>query len=213
MVWQRFDWRRASAALLVVLLHVAFIGIFLRTTWHREVAPSPRELVLRILPLPPPKPAQHAPPIPLIRPDVTVPRETTSPTVTAPPAAALPGLNQSLFGCAPGNLDKLAPEERANCLSHQSRRNVEEPSVLNLPSRAHDEPHWQRALARKQNPTLLPCANPGGLPLTLGSVVCAANGAFNGFGDLDEQPGYGEAPSVAVHVPNNGDPPEEPAHH
>ncbi len=210
MIWQRFDWHRASAAFFVVLLHIAFIAIFLRTTWRHEPLAAPRELVLRILP-PPPKAVEHATPVPMIRPDITIPRTIPSPIVTAPPAATLRGLNQSLFGCAPGNLDKLSPEDRANCLS--AKPNVEEPNVLNLPSRAHDAPRWERALARKQNPTLLPCANSAGLPLTLGTVFCTANGVINGFGDLDAQPGYADAPPVAAHVPNNGDPPEEPPHH
>jgi hypothetical protein len=217
MSWTEFDLRRAGAAFVVLLLHVSIVLIL----WHLTVqsgtlVSAPRELVFRLWRLPPPapaKPALPAPPVPVI-----VPLPRTVAPITPPPTSAngsnVNGLHQWLFNCAPDNLDRLTPEQRSQCaLRALSPNSDDSSSVLNLPSRAHDAPHWQRALARKQAPPLLPCASPAGLALTPLTVICAANGVLNGFGDLDEQPGYGDSPGVAAHVPNNGDPANDPLHH
>ncbi len=217
MTWTMIDLRRTGAALLVVFLHVLVILFVWHLTQHfgTELR-SPRELVLRLWRLPPPAPAKPALPAPPIRVIVPLPRAAIP--ITPPPAHAksgnIEGLHQWLFDCSPETIDMLTPEQRTQCASRRFGPNPDDAnSVLNLPSRARDARHWQRALARKQNPALLPCANAAGLPLTPQAVICAANGIFGGFGDLDEQPGYGDAPSIMAHVPNNGDPPGEVAHH
>jgi hypothetical protein len=210
------DLRRTGAAFAVVLLHVSIVLILWHLTLQSgSLVRTPRELVFRLWRLPPPAPAKPALPAPPVR--VIVPTQRTAAPITPPPTSAkgntVEGLHKWLFDCAPENLDKLTSEQRSQCaLRALSPNSDDSSSVLNLPSHAHDAPHWQRALARKQAPPLLPCASPMGLALTPTTLICAANGIFNGFGDLDEQPGYDDAP-VAAHVPNNGDPPDYPTHH
>jgi hypothetical protein len=53
---------------------------------------------------------------------------------------------------------------------------------------------------------LLPCASANGIGISPATLACLANGAVNGFGNLDEQPGYGDADQEEHHIPNNGDP-------
>ena len=71
-------------------------------------------------------------------------------------------------------------------------------------NRSADAAHWERGRARKNNPLLLPCMNPQAAGISLGTLLCLGEGAVEGF-DLDNQPGYGDTPTV-THVPNNGDP-------
>ena len=213
-----FDWtvdmRRTGAALAVIALHVLILALFLRGTFYAaRIAAPAREITVRLLPLPPPKLPEKVRPAPPIRVIVPLPHAQAPIATPQAPGGSIEGLHQYLFGCAPEDLDKLTPEQRAQCpMTFNPGANAPD-NVLNLPSRAHDAPHWQRALARKQNPLLLPCANAAGLPLTPQAVLCVVNGAINGFGDLDEAPGYGDPPPVQVRVPNNGDPWPEPPHH
>lgn len=213
MVGQEVDLRRTGAAIGVIALHAAILILFLRATFHMaSFVPNVHETIVRLLPLPLPKSPEQVHPVPRIPVINSLPR-TAAPLAPPPIKGSAEGLHQDLFNCAPENLDKLTPDERAQCTAALAPHGNEGGNVLNLPSRAHDAPHWQRALARKQNPLLLPCANRAGLPLTLETVTCVANGALKGFGDLDEAPGYGDAPTLGARVPNNGDPPGEPAHH
>lgn len=206
------DIRRLSSALLVVFIHVVIIAVLLHAVTRRGERITPaREIVLRFLRPPPPaivKPVAPPPPIRSI-----VPLAPSPHAITPPPAAnpgSLQGLHMLLFNCAPENLGNLSPEERQQCeMASIPPAPAQTDIPRNLPSRAKDAPQWERALARKNNPTLLPCMP----PLSLAAVLCMGNGLANGFGKLDNQPHYGDAPGVAARVPNNGDPSDLPLHH
>lgn len=213
MVAQAVDMRRTGAAICVVALHAVILMLFLRSTFQStRVAEPVRELTLRLWHTEPTKP-QETPRSATRVPNTISPPRAIAPVGPSPvPGASLNGLHQSLFGCAPENLGKLSPEARARCaVTTLENPDANAPAnVLNLPSRAHDPARWQRALARKQNPLLLPCANFAMLPL---APFCLLKGAMDGFGDPDEAPGYGDAPGAAPQVPNGGDPPYLPARH
>jgi len=202
------DPRRLGGAAFVLLLHALLIAGLLRATLVKETILSPSREVLLQFPQPAsaPKtvPEKSPPPVRLL-----VPKAPSTTAITAPPAtngADLQGLHQSLFDCAPENFVNLTQEQQAQCNSAAIGPvpNTAE-SPRNLPSRAHDAPHWERALARKKNPVLLPCANPLGLALTPLLLACLGKGVVQGF-DLDAQPGYGDAPPQDARVPNNGEP-------
>ena len=129
---------------------------------------------------------------------------------TAPPApnntGSLKGLYFYLYECTPENFANLTEAEKARCAQASlSPVPNDTRSLLNQPSRAKDAPHWERALARKNAPPLLPCMSPGGFS-PLGTALCLGKAAVKGgFGDLDDASGYGDAPSV-VREPSTGVP-------
>ncbi len=207
MRMETIDLRRPGAALFVILLHVLVIALVVRAS----IRPAQEQVAAKeiMLQLAQPARLQHplpAPTLRLVAPTATAPQ----PVVTPPPAALSPslqGLHQFLFNCAPENLGMLTQEQRAHCAMQASAPNADETnSVRNLPSHAHDPARWQRALARKQNPVLLPCMSSAGIGVSPLTLACIGKGAIEGFGDLDRTSGYGDPPPVAVHVPNNGDP-------
>jgi len=220
MTLEKIDLRRVGSALLVVLLHALVLLVLLRTGIHLTEKPEPvREIVVRFVPSSAPataKPETEAPPIRLISPPEEV---SPAPGEEAPPATnetgSLRGLYFYLYECTPENFANLTEDEKARCSSASlSPLPDETNSLRNQPSRAKDAPHWQRALARKNAPPLLPCASTQAVVIGIGTIFCLGKAAITGgFGDLDEAPGYGDAPPVEIHVPNNGDPQIEPAHH
>jgi hypothetical protein len=121
------------------------------------------------------------------------------------------GLNQSLFGCEPDRIALLPPEDRAKCpsVAAASRdRDKDGVDYHDHTDRSKDRVHWARGRDRKNLPLLLPCASPNAIGVSIGTLLCLAKGATEGF-DPDNQPGYMDKP-VIVHVPNNGDPIEGP---
>ncbi|HKD22841.1 MAG TPA: hypothetical protein VKB71_12575 [Rhizomicrobium sp.] len=220
MTLETIDLRRVGSALLVVLLHGLVLLVLLRTGIHIAEKPAPtREIVVRFIPSQAPaaaRPETQAPSIRLISPPEEI---SPTPGEEAPPATnetgSLRGLYFYLYECTPENFANLTDAEKARCASASlSPLPDETNSLLNQPSRAKNAPHWQRALARKKAPPLLPCMRAAGFPVTPDVLYCLGKGAITGsFGDLDDAPGYGDAPPVEIHVPNNGDPQLEPAHH
>ena len=208
MTLETIDVRRVGSALLVVLLHGLIIVALLRAGFHQiEKAAPAREVVLRFappsVPAVPEKP-ETLPPVPLIAPPPMVSPGQGAAPIT-PPATnntgSLHGLYLYLYECTPENFANLTEAEKAKC-AQASLTPVpnDTRSLMNLPSRAKDAPRWERALARKKNPALLPCMSPGGLNL-IGTAFCLGKSAAKGsFGDLDEAPGYGD-PDPAVHGP------------
>lgn len=213
MTLETIDLRRAGIALFVIVLHALFIVVLLRETLHKSEAPATaREVVLQFIrPAPPPvaaKPEISPSTIPLIIP--------LSPPVTSAPGASNPapptnsrashGLYFFLYECTPENFANLTEAERARCAAASLTPNPDETKgLLNLPSRSHDAPAWNRALARKQNPALLPCMNAGGFN-PLATATCLGKAAAKGgFGNFDEAPGYGDPPSP-VREPSTGVP-------
>lgn len=204
------DPRRVGSALLVVLLHGLVILALLRIAIHRpEQAPAARELILHFVPpAAAPKAKPETPPpqtFRLIVPEVPVspaPGESTAPPPAANNPGSLRGLYFYLYECTPENFANLTETEKARCAQASlSPVPNDTRKVLNQPSRAKDAPRWERALARKKNPALLPCMSPGGINL-IGTAYCLGKSAVKGgVGDLDEAPGYGDAPSVVRDPP------------
>jgi hypothetical protein len=128
------------------------------------------------------------------------PGETITP-LAPNSTGSLKGMYFYLYECTPENFANLTETEKARCAQASlSPVPNDTRSLLNQPSRAKDALRWQRALARKKNPTLLPCMSAGGFN-PLGTALCLGKAAAKGsFGDLDEQPGYGD-PDSAVHAP------------
>jgi hypothetical protein len=212
MTVETIDLRRVGTALFVIVFHALLILILLRETLHRsEKPPAAREIVLQLTPPPPPAAAAPevapttipflAPLFPAIpQPDASAPASPTN-------GASLHGLYFFLYECTPENFANLTEAERARCAAASLSPNPDETNgLLNLPSRSHDAPAWDRALARKKSPSLLPCMSPQGFS-PLGTAMCLGKAAAEGgFGDLDDAPGYGDTPSV-VREPSTGVPP------
>src|SRR5271156_4918743 len=208
MTLDTIDLRRVASALLVVLFHGLVFLALLRAVIQPAENPSPaREVVLRFIqPSAPPAPKPEAsPPVPLIEPPtpvMPVPNETpASPPPATNSTGSLHPLYLYLYECTPENFVHLTEAEKAKCAQASLSPVPDDTrSLRNQPSRAKDAPHWERALARKKNPTLLPCMSSGGFS-PLGTAFCLGKAAAKGsFGDLDEQPGYGD-PDAAVHGP------------
>ena len=212
MTVETIDLRRVGTALLVVVFHALLILILLRETLHQsEEPPVTREVVLRLVRPPPPaaaRPEILPPTLPSLEPLFPVaPVPGTNNPASPTNGASLHGLYFFLYECTPENFANLTEEERARCASASLSPNPDETNTLrNLPSRSHDAAAWNRALVRKNNPPLLPCMSPQGFN-PLGTAMCLGKAAAKGgFGNLDEAPGYGDAPSV-VRDPSTGVPP------
>lgn len=209
MTWETIDLRRAGSALLVVLLHVLIVLALLRNVMQSQEKPAPaREVVLRFLQpsaRPTAKPEAPPPAVPLIGPPTVVPPVPGTAPAT-PPATnetgSLKDLYLYLYECTPENFANLTEAEKTKCArASLSPVPNDTRALMNLPSRAKDAPHWERALARKKNPALLPCMSPGGINL-VGTALCLGKSAIKGgVGDLDEAPGYGDAPTVVRDPP------------
>jgi len=212
MTVETIDLRRVGTALCVVVLHALLILILLRETLHQsEKPPVTREVVLRFM-RPPPRAAARPEILPPTLPSLaplfpTAPAQGTGNPASPTNGASLHGLYFFLYECTPENFAKLTEEERARCASASLSPNPDETNTLrNLPSRSHDAPAWNRALVRKNNPSLLPCMSPQGFN-PLGTAMCLGKAATKGgFGNFDDAPGYGDAPSV-VRDPSTGVPP------
>ncbi|HTW34528.1 MAG TPA: hypothetical protein VMD53_07915 [Rhizomicrobium sp.] len=206
MTLETIDVRRVGSALLVVLLHALVILALLRAAIHPAERPPPtREVILRFVQPSAPaiKPAAPPPSFRLIAPSTPVspaPGEATTPPATNN-TGSLRDLYLYLYECTPENFSHLTEAEKTRCAQVSLSPVPDDArSVRNQPSRAKDAPRWQRALARKKNPALLPCMSSGGFN-PVGTALCLGNAAAQGgFGDLDEQPGYGD-PDAAVHGP------------
>ena len=213
MTLETIDLRRVASALLVVLFHGLVILAVLRAVIHHrtENQPPTREVILRFLQ--PSTPAVKKPPpssLPLIAPIPTpsLPGRGETLTPFAPNSTgSVKGLYFYLYECTPENFANLTEAEKARCAQASlSPVPNDTRSLLNLPSRAKDAPRWQRALARKKNPALLPCASPQAPGVSLETITCLGKAAAHGgFGDLDDAPGYGDAPS-GVREPSTGVP-------
>jgi hypothetical protein len=152
-----FDPRRMAVALLVLLLHVAIVGVFLRVFIQRpSVVPQTHEVILQFTqPAPPakkPKPGHPLPAIHLTAP--AIPR--TNEIVLPPPETEEPSLRNLyfyLYDCAPENFSHLSESERERCASASIGPRPNDTNALrNLPSHSHDAPHWSDELAREKQP-------------------------------------------------------------
>ena len=156
---------RAVSVGLVLLLHILILAALLsaKQKLHEE---TPRETILRLLPLlrsAPPAEAPAAPsppvapgrkPVPIIVPNVVIPAPTTpDATVLAP----------VLNGCALENLENLPPEQRAKCIAYQddvvgAARNAKDHSALNRPTQSKSPDTWAQAIVKRNTPAKVDCA-------------------------------------------------------
>ena len=151
-------WRspRAAAVLAVVALHAALVVFFLASqSGPAALAPGPREM-FTFFPPPPPRLPQRieAPPRARLAPPFV--RTAPSMAIAQPPPATTP-LELSLFRCAPENLAKLTPSERAQCGEAFSASAFVAPLVGAAPPR--DAERWQVALDQRNTPESVPCTN------------------------------------------------------
>lgn len=220
---QDVPWRKVSGAAAVVLLHIAIVAVLLNATMVQRIFRSaPRETILYLQPLqkpqakpqvvPPPKRAAPttraiAPPPPQPKSSVSAPVPQVTPGASS--ANAVPAYKA--YDCRAANLPKLTNEERAACAKAQVGPRQDPGDSVDYADHTNQIPgheRWAREKARKNAPTLLPCASNQSVFATASTatILCLAKGAINGF-DLDDQPGYGDKPNEQSHVPNNGDPP------
>jgi hypothetical protein len=205
MTLETIDPRRVASALFVVLFHGLVLLALLHAIVRPAEKPAPvREVILRFIHPSVPavkKSEPSSPPVRLI--GIPPPASSVPGATGASPApnSRSSGLYFYLYECTPENFANLTEAEKARCAQASlSPVPNDTRSLLNLPSRAKDPLHWERALARKKNPTLLPCMSSGGIN-PLATAFCLGKAAAKGgFGDLDEQPGYGD-PDAAEHGP------------
>lgn len=205
-----------SGAVVVALLHVLVIAALVKATYvtipHH---PAAREIEIWFIfpPMPTPKTEpepqnEKAKSSKQITPETTVIPDYSH--IALPPSWGeknANALNQSLFGCEPDRIALLSPEDRAKCPAvAAASRNRDKDAVdyHDHTDRSKDREHWARGRDRKNLPLLLPCASPNGIGVSIGTLLCLAKGATEGF-DPDNQPGYMDKP-VIIRVPNNGDP-------
>ena len=208
--------RKLAGVAGVVLLHAIIVGAL----WRATLFPSPptaltsRERIVWLIFRPALLPVKPAKKPTKPRTSVAVPQFTYPDyrTINLPPLTSetpTNGIHGFLFDCAPENLANLTPELRARCAVASTNRSDDTGAVTNHASRSKNAVRWARALARKQQPPLLPCASPEGFGVGLGTVICLGQGIADGGFDLDAQPGYGDKP-VEEHVSNGGDAPDGP---
>jgi hypothetical protein len=208
-------WRKFAGAIAVAILHIAIVVILLNSTIVRRIfKPEPKETILYLQPLAKPEPKPQvkriAPPARRIAPAV-VPQGRTIravPQTSGQTSGAPAALGYQLYDCRAANLPKLTPEQRAACAKAQVGPKEDKGDAVDFADHSDQVPgaeRWAREKARKNGPTLLPCASNLAPTVGVGTLLCLANGAINGF-DMDKQAQYGDRPKE-THVPNNGDPP------
>ena len=199
--------RKAVSASAVVALHVLIIAAFVLAMQNAPaVVRGVHEITLMLLPIvTKPKPViktlnKPRPPVASSAPPTfTRPAYPTE----APRANSLQSLHGLLFDCGPDQI--LTPEDRKRCQVIAGAPTPDDTARLRNPrERAKDAAHWARALARKQAPTLLPCASPQGINPVY-TAFCLAKAALDGGFDLNAQPSYADV-QKPWHLPNNGDP-------
>jgi len=215
-------WRKISGAAAVVVLHIAIVAVLLNATVvQRMFKREPHETILLLQPLPKPQaiprvkppPKRVAPNTRAIaqppKPQSTITAPAPQVTTSAPSANAIPAYKA--HDCRAANLAKLTNEERAACAKAQVGPKPDPGDSVDYADHTDqipDHERWAREKARKNAPTLLPCASNQSVFATASTAtaLCLLNGAINGF-DLDAAPMYGDKPPDEGHVPNNGDPP------
>lgn len=208
---------RIVCAIAVLLAHAVVVSILLRMALTPRIShPHEREIILFLHPETRPKPKiRPALPVQTQRwPDYSHfvlsrslrPREDSAPTEAQ---------QQTPLDCSLQNYSKLTESERKACSSRWSAPPPHDTlDFADHTNRSRYAGRWARGRSRRNSPTLLPCANNKAVVIDLATMLCVKKGVFEGFDDLDNQPGYEDEPAN-VHVPNGGDPPpiyREPDH-
>jgi hypothetical protein len=192
---------RILGASVALLLHVAVVLVLANFVVAERPAAIPVFTMLVI-------PQREAPlaelPPRIVSPEqeqigslVTLPQLPPTAPITMPPVLDLPpssaaahpdlsGIGRVAFGCTPDHLGLLTTDERARCVSAGLGMAPDEASIAALAKfdAAQNAP-FEVALQWKQQPLLLPCANPAAIALTLYTVYCLADGFINGFEAAD----------------------------
>jgi hypothetical protein len=151
-------WRspRLPAAIVVALVHAAFIGFILSSQPGTIALPPVAHEMYFLFPPPPaltrlpqriepPAVARRARPLFHYEPSTGI-------TLPAPVENAL---QQSLFGCGPENLEKLTPAQRAHCGEAYSARAFDVPTT-SVP-RSLDAARWQTEIDGRNAPLSFAC--------------------------------------------------------
>lgn len=119
-------------------------------------------------------------------------------------------MHDQLFNCAPENFANLDEAKLSRCRKLGAFPGYD-PGAVDYADHSDKVPgakQWERELARKKAPPLLPCGNASGInPLYTG--VCILENIAKGFAfkeQYENQPAYSDK-SGKPHVGNNGDPP------
>lgn len=189
--------QRITSLMLVMLLHGVLLMLLLHAFTQKGTRVlSPRETILRLLPLLRPTPREDAAasagaarnarplPAPIIPPAVS----------TEPAAPDITGLGFHLFGCAPEQLARMTAQERARCATGLKAPGRE---VVIIPKSHVQDPARRAAEMKAKNaPPRVPCTYTGSAPgpYFSNSVTgmidpgCALRGLVNGFDPLTGQP-------------------------
>ena len=151
----RATWRRrASGALLALLVQGLFLLLVVLTPAHKVAQFVEKETLLLLPPLAPPPTtidAREPSTLSTTRAIMTPPPDAPPPVMTAPlaPPGGIAGFGRSLFGCAPENYGQLTPDERAHCPKPGEGMAKNQDNDLANPPRSHakDEALWQEQWA------------------------------------------------------------------
>ena len=162
--------------MLVLLLHLLLLLGLLRSLTAPVKIPhvTPREMILRLLPMLKSAPADNAAPPAVASPRL---RSRVMPVVPPPvgtaPAPSLSGplsnLGQSLFGCAPESLNTLTREQRARCATGLAR--PDDSVMAEPPSHVKDPRRRAAEMAAKNAPAKIPCTYMTNAPAPYGGVA------------------------------------------
>jgi hypothetical protein len=191
---------------LVLILHTLLIFALLRFMVRQQnsalrMVPETQlfEMIVNTTRLPEPrmrkeipKPAPtHAPvqPVPQISP-LAEPLPPTVPT----PAPDIRGFGQILVDCAPENFPRLDEVQRSRCRSLGAFSSYD-PSAMDWADHSDRMPgakRWERELARKKAPLLLPCGNAKAFDFvyTGGCIIANIANGFTFKKQYENQPAY-----------------------
>lgn len=197
MVNASSETHRAISILLVFVLHALLIVALLRfmvSPRSPVFVPEVRLLEMIIPRLPEPRTGREAPrPAPARAAVQPVPRPLAEPLIPAPD---IRGFGQALAGCAPENIARLDDAQRSRCRRSGALASYDSGAVdyTDRSDRVPGVRRWERELARKKAPLLLPCGNSRSAdPVYTGACILAniANG-FTFQKQYENQPGYSD---------------------
>jgi hypothetical protein len=184
----RRNFQRGVAITLLLCIHIAAIGLLLRTNNPQaSLQHAVREIIISF-------PTFHPNPVPVQQAHSGRPARTRSitapiyklPRELAPPAPQpdLSGVGHSLFGCDPAAM--MNRDEQASCGVFAAKPGSEEVGMPKK-SRVVQAKRWEYELAIKQSHRLVPCIGaapgPGGSAGIMVDPICIVEGLFNGFGE------------------------------
>jgi hypothetical protein len=190
---------RTSGAVLALVVQAGFLLMFLLSSQHLAPLRGPtRETILLLHPLPQTAPRTIDARGAFVR--KTRPIEVPIvPNITSPllaPPSGLAGFGHSLFGCAPENFTNLDEAQRSRCRKLGALPAFD-PGAVDYADHTDRVPgvkRWERELARKNAPLLLPCGNSRSAdPVYTGACIIAniANG-FTFKKQYENQPAYSD---------------------